>query len=115
MRLVQPVATRDSAAVSPPRQDACMERAIYTLLACAALLVRTAASPAAEAPAARWRACATLDARYQRLEARMRAGYGAREGERLWDQRRQLQAQRWALRCQDLPRGAYAAGGVARP
>lgn len=92
-----------------------MERAICTLFACVTLLGLAAASPAAQAPAERWRACAALDERYQRLEARMRAGYGARESARLWDQRRQLQARRWALRCQDLPRSAYAAGGVARP
>jgi hypothetical protein len=72
------------------------------------LAIPAAASPdsasAAPEPArltARQRAhtCAQLDAELQRLESRMRTGYDARASERLWEQRRRLQARRWALRC----------------
>lgn len=93
------------------------------LLACsiAAIAATTAAANSAavvatSTPQQRARACATLEARYQRLEARMRAGYGARESERLWAERRALRERRWALRCQDLPGGGYAPPrGPARP
>jgi hypothetical protein len=50
--------------------------------------------------AQRARACAELEARYRRLESRMRAGYGARGGEHLREQQRRLQARRWELHCE---------------
>jgi hypothetical protein len=66
------------------------------------LLLATAGAQVDAADSARQRArtCTELAAQYQRLEARMRSGYSARESERLWEQRRRLQARRWALRCQ---------------
>jgi hypothetical protein len=73
-----------------------------TLLACS-LAANAAATLAAESPRQRVHACASLEARWQQLESRMRTGYSARESERLWERRRQLQAQRRALGCQDLP------------
>ncbi|MFO1399867.1 MAG: hypothetical protein U1F06_00355 [Steroidobacteraceae bacterium] len=76
------------------------------VLACS-LAATSAAALAAESPHQRAHACATLEARYQQLESRMRAGYSARESERLWERRRQLQAQRRALGCQDLPGWAH--------
>ena len=75
------------------------------MLACAPAVPATASTPAGSARQ-RAIACATLEAQYQQLEARMRSGYGARQAERLWERRRQLQARRWSLRCQDLPRRA---------
>ena len=76
-------------------------------LACVALAMLssgTAILPAAESPQKRAHTCATLDAQYQRLEARMRSGYSARESQRLWERRRELQARLRALRCRDLAR-----------
>ena len=77
-------------------------RLASVMLACG-LAATSAAAFAAESPRQRVHACASLEARYQQLESRMRTGYSARESERLWERRRQLQAQRRALGCQDLP------------
>jgi hypothetical protein len=42
-------------------------------------------------------ACARIDARLDQIEARRRAGFGAREGRRLQAQREKLEAQRRQL------------------
>lgn len=94
-----------------------MQRHGPAFLAClAALLAATASAAAADDAHQRARACATLAQQYQRLEARMRSGYSARESSRLWEQRRRLLDRQWRLRCRDVSRPAAAsvAGGSGR-
>jgi hypothetical protein len=71
-------------------------------LACCTLVVLCGTSPAFDAQQRRRQDCAQVALRLQRLDARMRTGYSAREAQHLWDQRRRLNERRWTLRCNDF-------------